>query len=249
MMRKVKDLFVMEDNLPNFKSLFTYVVCMGLFTGCSYLKSWREPLEESGDTPAAKEKPSQAGVPSTVSKKQYDELLAKYSELQAKYVYLEKTKAGPRSSNSKSDMMAELVETVDVFSDSKESKELVDYASKDTSSEPVSQIQKDVTDLQMAIEKFGSNDFDTAINLLKRLENSKIGQVSVRAKLYIGKMLMKQKEFDLALQVFEEIIMTQAFSGVVIESLESLVLCSRELGLEKKFRQYKSLLTDVFKHG
>jgi hypothetical protein len=59
-------------------------------------------------------------------------------------------------------------------------------------------------------------------------------------------MLFRQGEFDLSMQVFEEIITKYAFSGVVIKTLGRLIVCSERLKLAKKREQYFSILHDFF---
>jgi tetratricopeptide (TPR) repeat protein len=50
------------------------------------------------------------------------------------------------------------------------------------------------------------NKFENALVLLKELENSKEKQIVVRAKIMLGDLLFNQGEFDLASQVYEEVI-------------------------------------------
>ena len=77
-------------------------------------------------------------------------------------------------------------------------------------------------------------------------KNTGDAQVRVRAKYFIGEILFIQEEYDLAMQVFEEIINQHAFSAVIIKSLDRLVECSKKLGLSKKERRYFSILKDIF---
>ena len=48
------------------------------------------------------------------------------------------------------------------------------------------------------------------------------------------------------MQIFEEIIEKDAFSGTVIKALGRLIVCSEKLKLEKKKERYYSLLHDFF---
>ena len=81
---------------------------------------------------------------------------------------------------------------------------------------------------------------------MRPLEKSPVKQLMVWSKYLIGEILFKQNEFDLAMQVFEEIINKHAFSGLVIKSLGRLIVCSEKLKLTKKKEQYYSLLHDFF---
>ena len=93
------------------------------------------------------------------------------------------------------------------------------------------------------------NKFNEGLNKLKAVENSTSRQVRVRAKFLLGEILFKQKEYDLAMQVFEEIISKDAFSGMVLKSLGRLIICCEKLKQEKKQQQYYSILHDFFESG
>ena len=87
---------------------------------------------------------------------------------------------------------------------------------------------------------------EKAMILLKELEGSPVRQIKVRAKLNIGNLLFDQKEYDLALQKYEEIIGQYAFSGLVLEALTKIIDCSEKLGLQEKRKRYYSILHDFF---
>jgi tetratricopeptide (TPR) repeat protein len=93
------------------------------------------------------------------------------------------------------------------------------------------------------------NKFENALTILKELENSKERQIVVRAKMMLGDLLFNQGEFDLASQVYEEIIKKYAFSGYVLKSLGKLVACSEKLKQPEKQAKYYSLLHDFFEAG
>lgn len=90
------------------------------------------------------------------------------------------------------------------------------------------------------------NKFDLALGVLKELETSKEGQIAVRAKMMLGDLLFNQNEYDLAMQVYEEIINQYGFSGFVIKALGKLVVCSEKLNQPEKQAKYYSLLHDFF---
>lgn len=100
--------------------------------------------------------------------------------------------------------------------------------------------------LQGAIEEINAQKYDSAMLELRRLEASSIRQISVRARFYMGEVLFLQGEYDLAMQAFEGILKRDAFSGLVLKTLDRLITCSDELGLEGKRNQYYSLLHDFF---
>ena len=51
------------------------------------------------------------------------------------------------------------------------------------------------------------------------------------------------------MQVYEEILQKDAFSGLVLKTLGRLVVCSTKLKLKKKEEQYYSVLHDFFEQG
>lgn len=90
------------------------------------------------------------------------------------------------------------------------------------------------------------NKFEAALTILKELENSKEKQIVVRAKIMLGDLLFNQGEYDLASQVYEEVVKKYAFSGFVLKALGKLVACSEKLKQPEKQAKYYSLLHDFF---
>jgi TolA-binding protein len=107
-------------------------------------------------------------------------------------------------------------------------------------------IDEQITRLREVQELVKVNKFDNALTLLKELENSKEKQIVVRAKMMLGDLLFNQGEFDLASQVYEEVIKKYAFSGHVLKALGKLVACSEKLKQPEKQAKYYSLLHDFF---
>lgn len=85
-----------------------------------------------------------------------------------------------------------------------------------------------------------------ATKIFQQLESKAISPVKVRSKYQIGEMLLKQGQYDLALQTFEDIISKNADSGVVLDALSGAVIASEKLGMISKKDQYASMLKDVF---
>ena len=149
---------------------------------------------------------------------------------------------------------ADLVETVDVFGKNGIAKNqgtqvapVVSMGLEQHESDFVSDsIESEINKLREAEGYIAQNKFNDGLNLLKEVENSTSRQVRVRAKFLLGEILFKQKEFDLAMQVFEEIISKDAFSGMVLKSLGRLIICAEKLKQEKKQQQYYSILHDFF---
>jgi len=222
--------------------------------GCAWLQS-RQSLF-GNDEASPEEKP----VATTVPKDQYDQLLQKYEALQTQFQVKEAkvdddAMMGVASGDADATGEAllgdlqkagsgELAETVDVFSQtngSSAAKAVVnsdDYSSVD--------VEAQIRNLQTAEQLVAQNKFDESLNLLKPLERSPVRQIRVRARYLVGESLFKQGDYDLSMQIFEEIIEKDAFSGTVIKALGRLIVCSEKLKLEKKKERYYSLLHDFF---
>jgi len=151
----------------------------------------------------------------TVPKKRYDELLSKYNNL--------KNKKDP----------SKAIDEINI--------EIIDVVAPPRSMASKAQVETDIEKLDLSEKYISVGNFDQATNYLKQLENSGNRQVQVRAKFLLGEMYFTQKEYDLALQIFEDIIKNYSFSGVVIKALNKLEACSKNLNLPKKRERYHSM--------
>lgn len=156
----------------------------------------------------------------TVSKKRYDELLTRYNKL--------KNKKDPSMAIDQIK-----IETVDVFAPART------VSSKE-------QTETDIDKLDLSEKYIAVGNFEKATGYLKQLENSGNRQVQVRAKFLMGEMYFTQKEYDLAMQIFEDIVKNYSFSGVVIKALGRLEACSKNLKQPEKQKVYHSMINDVF---
>ncbi len=248
---------------------FLPLLFVALFSSsCSYLKSARRMIFNEEEPPKQK----------VVPKAQYDELMRKYeqatkdskatgttienpdaySNIKDENPPLEKIQMNNSGENS------DLVETVDVFKESKSPEEdsnmnspsgkvvykaapnVIALSDKAVSSE---QVKNEIILFRKGLSYMNQNNLDGAMRIFQTLENSSIAQVRVRAKYKIGEILQQQKEYDLALQVYEELINHYAFSGMVIPTLKNLILCSEKLNLKDKKAKYQSILVDIFEQG
>lgn len=152
---------------------------------------------------------------------------------------------------SKINPPADLAETVDVFGkDGLASKAAVGAAvSKKRAPISDSALEQQINTLHKADKLVRQNRMDSALILLKDLEESPNHQIKVRAKFYLAEMLFRQNEYDLAMQMYEEIVRKYAFSGLVIKSLGRLIVCSEKLKLGKKQERYYSILHDFFERS
>lgn len=110
-------------------------------------------------------------------------------------------------------------------------------------------LEQEVHSLKLAIELMKKGHYGKAINILRPLESSTFKQIKVRAKFELGEILFMQKEYDLALQTFEDIILKYAFSGLTIKSLQRLTVCCSKLSLKEKYDKYSMLLNNFFISG
>lgn len=176
-----------------------------------------------------------------VPREQYDQLLVKYEELAKKYEH-SKEGTGPVESGLADELQKTSktsdfdTETVDVFASSQASPAAISVPSD---------IESQLALYRRGLALKASNPGE-ATKVFQQLETHAIDPVKARARLQIGLMLVDREQFDLALQVFEDIIQRNANSGVVLNALEGAVTASQKLGLSAKREQYSSMLNDVF---
>jgi TolA-binding protein len=209
-----------------------------LSTSCSWYRDLERSMVEDDERQQRRTK--------TVTRDQYDQLLVKYEELSKKYEALKDGKEEvpslvdelqkTQSQNFARPSVNVETETVNVF---------------ETQEPPAikSQMPKDLEG-QLGLYRRGlalkvSNPGE-ATKIFQQLETSAASPVRARAKLQIGEMLLQKQQYDLALQVFEDIINRHADSGVVLDALRLAVISCDKLGIPNKKDQYASMLNDVF---
>jgi TolA-binding protein len=231
----------MEDALKY--SLIPFASLL-LLSSCS----WYRDLERSLVADDEKQmKRSSRAVP----REQYDQLLVKYEELSKKYEALKEKPASSQDNlvdelqRTQSENFAQPssnVETVNVFPAAGAG------AAAAVSNQPI-EVPADV-ESQLSLYRRGlalkASNPGEATKIFQQLENQAISPVKVRAKFQIGELLLGRGQYDLALQVFEDIINKNAESGVVLDSLKYAVICTEKLGIANKKDQYTSMLNDVF---
>ena len=244
-----------------------YLAVALLLTSCSSVLLHRDQTVDST---------LQGGV-NTVPKEQYDEMVRKYQELLEKSKQQEK--AGPttlpavassiseeHNSEQKKPQLegstvidpSELVNKIDssipdAVSDTPVIKpEITTPVVTSTGVQTVNnsdEIDDQIIRLREAQENIKVNKFENALVILKELETSREKQIVVRAKMMLGDLLFNQGEFDLASQVYEEVINKYAFSGLVLKALGKLIVCSEKLKQPERQAKYYSLLHDFFEAG
>ncbi len=206
-------------------------------TSCSFFKSARRSIVDEDEAGSASNQ--------TVSKKQYEELLSRYEELHRKYEMSKEGKDNSLSQNESS--VAPVVsntnvETVDVFNQGQASANTAVAAAN---------IPNDLENQIELLKNARMNLLDSkkqtdALKSLQGLKNSKYSGIKARATYELGELFFKQSEFDLALQMYEEVITQNAGSGMVIEALPKIIVSCEKLGLPSKKEQYQTLMKDVF---
>ncbi|MCM2350168.1 MAG: hypothetical protein NDI69_09100 [Bacteriovoracaceae bacterium] len=197
--------------------------------------AWYRDLERSLVEDDEKKMRSSRSVP----RAQYDQLLVKYEELSKKYEQLKEKPA--TSQDSLIDELATTssnVETVNVF----------DGAETASSSSPI-EVPADI-ESQLNLYRRGlalkESNPGEATKIFQQLEIRAVSPVRARAKFQIGELLLAKGQYDLALQVYEDVITKNAESGVVLDALRGAVVASDKLGIPNKKDQYSSMLNDVF---
>lgn len=215
------------------KSSLLPILALLLLNSCSWYRDLERSLVEDDEKKMRHSR--------TVPREQYDQLLVKYEELSKKY---EQSKEQPKAQNSLVDELQRTssenfaqpssnVETVDAFQ----------------ASQPLGDVPADI-ESQLSLYKRGLALKETnpgeATKIFQQLESQATPAVKVRSKLQIGELLFAKGQFDLALQVFEDIIYKNAHSGIVLDALKYAVVCTDKLGIQNKKDQYTSMLNDVF---
>lgn len=143
---------------------------------------------------------------------------------------------------------AQLIETVDVFPNVE--KKAMDLRTNNAGilRELVEDetIESHVGNILKAERLVDERKYNEALILLRELEASPLVQIKVRAKFLLGEILFQQREYDLSMQIYEEVVMKYAFSSVIFKVLGRLVVCSEKLNLPSKQQKYYSILHDLF---
>jgi len=232
-------------------SLFFILV---IFSGCSLL-SKRGSIDEKSREAAGKKKNE------FIHRVQYDELKHKYDQLSQENKIL-KSKLS-RNTNEPEELMdysstinktvksinsKGLEETVDLFSEVKPFKGTkTNKAIKKNNLETSADIQSQLDLLSTASSFISKNEFDKAMAKLKLTESSSINVIAAESKFLIGEIMFKQNEYDLAMQLFEEIIFKYAETSIVLPALKKLIICTQKLKLSSKNAKYSSYYYDLFK--
>lgn len=240
----------------------TLLITLIIFTSCSSFWAHRE-----GDVAVSNSETAPAMVP----KEQYDEMVRKYQELleSSKNLKSEQTtsenlvqnESSPKEQVKIEEAVATqldpslLVTQLDKVVTEEPHMPTVDVRNEEQLSEkvqllnPTDEVDNEIERLRDAQRFVLAKNYDKALTLLKDLERAKEKQVVVRAKIMLGDLLFAQGEYDLALQIYEEVIHRFAFSGLVLNALSKLIVCTEKLKQPEKQAKYYSFLHDFFEAG
>lgn len=117
---------------------------------------------------------------------------------------------------------------------------------KELATQSDQELEEEIEIYRKAKKLLEENKINASWNELKKIEKSNSRHVRVHTKFLMGEAMFAQQEYDLAMQIYEEIINQDAFSGVILKALGRLIVCSEKLKLEKKRKQYYSMLHNFF---
>jgi TolA-binding protein len=233
-------------------SLLSLFMIMSTLQSCSWLSS-REPITEAEE--AAPEK-----VPGTVSREQYEQLLAKYEALAQRQnqspmeqnsvvnrddstSLLQALKSSPIPADGGSVAPTVALEASgELRSQFEQQRESIKISSTSSASD----IKNDLILFYQGDQYFHEQKWKEALEVFKKTEQSSLYEVRSWSKYLMGEIFFSQGEFDLAGQLFEEVTKQYAGSGVVVKAIGRLVVCAEKLGQPEKKDRYYSLLHDFF---
>ena len=210
----------------------TTIFTLLFLSSCSLISSNRKGVSESTPTES-----------STVSKEEYDKLKMQYEALLAEKNGVVTIESTPPVIMENSAVIGETV----TLSENQNKNDKIEKAILTSLDMEVDEkdIEKETKLFKMAYNVYKEKDYNKALKMLQNIEKSNYPQVQVRAKFYIAEIFFIQKEYDLAMQIYEEIVEEKAFSGLVLPSLERLTVCAKELDLNDKLNRYQSLMESL----
>ena len=219
------------------KSGLFLIAAIVTLNSCSWYRDWQRSAV--GDD-------KKSGRSRTVPREQYDQLLVKYEELSKKY---EQIKEKPSESSLVDEIQPKASEN---FSQTGSTETVDAFETTATAAPTVSPVVEIDSDLNSQLNSFRraqqmkESNSGEATKIFQQLETNGHSSIKPRAKLELGEILMQKNQYDLALQVFEDIIQKYSYSGAVLQALKNAKICSEKLGLVNKKEQYASMLSDVF---
>lgn len=219
------------------KYTLTAFASLLLLSSCSWFRSLERSLVEDDEKQM---KRSGRAVP----REQYDQLLVRYEELSKKYENLKSGNKEPEVDLAENSQLkkSDDIETVNLFpTENTGDKEVPLITNQEIPKDIESQLSLYRRAIGLKVRSPGE-----ATKIFQQLEGHGIEAVQARARYQLGDMLLTRKQYDLALQIFEDVITKNASSGIVLDALKGAVEASDKLGLTNKKDQYQSMLVDVF---
>jgi hypothetical protein len=227
--------------------LLNYSLFLSLFITQFISCGWIDQSSRSVFEPdATKKAPSRSQ--NLVSKNQYDQLMEKYRSVYAENQKL-KEKLGISVKPIESEYSAVDSNTISINSDQTKIPGVIPSDKNNTDQNQQDDFQKDMMAYEQGLKNFEEKKFLAARKLFEQSSTSEFLQIKVRSKLYLGRTFMMEDQYDLALQMFDEVITSHAYSSYVFEALRFGAECAKKLKQETKFQEYVSLLQDVFKQS
>jgi hypothetical protein len=138
--------------------------------------------------------------------------------------------------------------------ENKETIEIIVPTSNEKNSIPIDQVKEEkkpkelndeILSLEKAKDEMIKGRLAQAMIILKELSTSSNQHMRARSKFRIGEILVLQKEYELAQQVFQEIIDHYSFSSVSIDALREIIKCFQSQNNEEKVKEYGALLEKI----
>lgn len=185
---------------------------------------------------------------------QYNDMVSKNKELEEKVELLE-ARLNQNQAPSNNDLANEMVkdsgrdelitEVVDLSSLTNNSSrpEVAENLSSAVAAAPMnpSDVEKEVDLYQKAVLLKNNGNYNESIKIFNRLGQASSKQILVRVKQQLGEIYQAQGQFDLAIQMYKEVIEKYAFSGIVINALTGIVECYDKMGMPSEKLKYQSL--------
>lgn len=231
--------------------LLILTISLTFFFSCSLLR-------RNGGAPEGDEAPSESPRDQTVPKAQYDQLLSKYEVLQKRLENQALTKNPDDVASTSDEVLVNKIKqsdsdsnTVEVFKENEQPgtpinnspKIILKEVSLESSDDKV---DAQINELRSALKLLNENKFQDGLKAFQTLGHSKNLQIKVRADFYLAEMFFIQNEFDLAMQLYESIVMQYSFTGLTLSSLEKLIICAEKLNQKAKSEKYKGIYRDTF---
>ncbi|MDH4468223.1 MAG: hypothetical protein QE271_09195 [Bacteriovoracaceae bacterium] len=212
---------------------FFYFSITLIFSSCSLVENTRRSLlgaPAKSDKRSSKLSASSA-LGETVPREQYETLLSQYNSLKQKY-----EPVAPTSELNPDSPTVELQGAVAPGDELAKMVPLADAPDLGNNNE-----SSDFGELRKGMLAYEIQKYDLAMNIFDKLTNSREDQVKYRSRFYAAKILLAKNEYNLALQVFEDLIERYAFSGLTAESLQGAKECAEKLGKPDKVKKFQEL--------